>query len=791
MEVCWLVALIAVPLLVNPYGGFAFSIYKAAFLRILVGLMVALWILKTGLSLVYSQDSFHQQGQTLQARTRDFLKGPLMGPVVALILIYVLATMLSISPSTSLWGEASRMDGSYTTFALLAYFLIVAWELRTAAQVHRIVWAIIVGSSLVSLLGIAEWLGWSPWLVQESGALRLGADIGERIVGTAGNATATGAYLVLTTALLVGKWLHLWARRVEQPSQQLSLWLVGLGLLLLAHLAALLFTLSRGPWVGLVVMMAVLVAILLVKNRRWRMLGLAGLILVLGFLFQIGLSQPSSPIHSLSDLPHLSRVEAITDLGRPRALTWDATKNLIVNHPSVTSTGDAWNWARPLVGYGPETLRMAFERVFPAELRHLSPNVRVDRAHNIVLDLMATVGLLGLLAFGWVVGTFFFYAGRLLKRTQRWEDQPLLAALAAAVAGYLVTQLVGISAQADQLVFWTLLAVMVALIRGIPLVQATQPSSLGAASKDEKLLVSKRRWLVPGVTVLALMSGILFFSLYINVNLMWDDIQTRKGADLFKEGRWTEATFYFERAPHSAPLVALNKWHLARAYSLQALEVTDPDAKGGLLELAGDSIDQARALQPAEAGYHQRAGLIYSYWTLTKDPSKYDQAVNAFSEAAAVSPTRVNIYNQWADLEIHRRNYERALELLHHSLDIDPKWAPTHFQLGKVHAMLGQNKKAAAAYQRSVELFPTMLQIYSDATHPDLLASFGNPADSKAYAELYVESQPTQWEGRLFLATVYRNLGMTRVAWEQAKISLSLAPASSQGQIRQLMDSLR
>jgi tetratricopeptide (TPR) repeat protein len=750
MEACWLIALIAVPLLVNPFGGFASSLYKVALLRTLVGVMIALW-LTAGISLIFTQEIWRQRVQWYHG-LKGFLKTPLMAPVLALAGVYVLSTWFSISPSTSLWGSASRTQGAYTTLALLGFFLIVAWQMRTVAQINRVIWAIVVAGSLVSLLGIAEWLGWSPWLLERSyGTWRISA--------TTGHPTILGAYLVLTMALLLGKLAHLWTSIREQPDRKITLKLGGFGVLALIQLTALLLTNARGPWLGFVAMITVFAAALLIRNHHWRMLRLLTLILVLGVVFQIGLSQPRSVFHGLSDLPYLSRVAEISDVesgsGRERVVIWDATKDLIIKRPPVAPTGDPGNWVRPLLGYGPETLALAFPSVFPPEMRHLEPETQVDRAHNVVLDLMVTVGLLGVLAFGWVLGTFFFRAGRLLKHTQRRAEQYLLVALIAAAAGYLVTQLVGISDLADGLVFWTLLALLVSLARGAARVEHAQSYEQASFAVGNKPRALVRKQALLGFMALAVAMSMLGFSLYSNANLVWADMQTRKGVDHMKHARWKEAASSFERALNSPSLRAFNYWHLAQVNSFQALESPDPSEQARLLGLASTRIEKARALEPAEAGYHQRAGLIYSYWALTLDPAKYDEAAQAFAQAAALSPNEVNIYNQWADLEARSHNYEKALELLHQSLDVDPAWAPTQYQLASVYV------------------------------------SFGKPAQARPYAERYVQAQPTTWEGRLLLAKVYQGLGMTSAALEQGTLALSLAPAPFQEQVRQLMDSLR
>ena len=847
MEACWLTGLVVVPLLVNPFGTYQSSLYKVAFLRTLVGVMVAVWVVEAGVSLGFMGESWRQRLH-ISPRLKGFLRTPLIIPALALGGFYVLSTLFSISPSSSLWGAPSRIQGTYTMLAYLGFFLIVAWHLRTSAQIHRMVWAIILTGSLVSLLGISEWLGWSPWLPEPRPEP-------SRIRATVGNPVMLGTYLVLTSALLLGKLTQLWASIRDRPDRETTLKLAGFSALLFIQLAALFLTQSRGAWLGFIAVIMLFSFALFIKNRRWRMLGLTGVLLVLGAVALIALSRPTDLLGSLSDAPYLSRLAdaPISRSVEARTAIWEATTELIIDHPEVPPEGDPWNPIRPLVGYGPETLRLAFWSVYPPELRHLqlesSGISQVDRAHNLVLDLQVTVGLLGLLAFISLVSMFFLQGGRLLKGTRWRVEQPFVAALLAAVAGYLVTQLVGVNDQADQLVFWTLLVLLIAMNRGASKMEGAEPSSQAlSGGRDEPTIrgISGGPGRVAGVVAVAVALSGVVFSINVNGNLVRADMRTSDGIDHFNESRWLDAASAFEGALGSPPLQARNNWHLAVAYSFQSLEVTDEAVQERLLKLASDRIERARDLEPADGDYHYRAGLTYGHWALTLDPAKYEEATQAFAEAVAVSPHEVDIYSQWAGFEVEsqksdkaiellhsslevdprwaptyyqlstvyralgreeeaeaafRRSvevysqeaerasrkgrYDKALELLHSSLRIDPRWAPTHYQLADVYRELGRVDEAVTAYRQSIELSPTMWPAYLDLAR--VLISTEVLGDARPYAERYVAALPEDWEGRFVLASVYQGLGMTTEAQEQAAIALSLAPASSRGEIQQLI----
>jgi hypothetical protein len=73
--------------------------------------------------------------------------------------------------------------------------------------------------------------------------------------------------------------------------------------------------------------------------------------------------------------------------GRVRVLIWEGVIDLISPHaPLEYPDGhtDLFNWLRPLLGYGPETMYVAYNRFYPPELatveaRNARPTARTMR----------------------------------------------------------------------------------------------------------------------------------------------------------------------------------------------------------------------------------------------------------------------------------------------------------------------------------------------------------------------------------------------------------------------------
>ena len=72
---------------------------------------------------------------------------------------------------------------------------------------------------------------------------------------------------------------------------------------------------------------------------------------------------------------------------------------------------DALNVLRPLVGYGPEAMWVAFNRFYPPELAyHESRNASPDRSHNETFDSLVITGALGFVAYMALFISLFYYS---------------------------------------------------------------------------------------------------------------------------------------------------------------------------------------------------------------------------------------------------------------------------------------------------------------------------------------------------------------------------------------------
>ena len=97
MEAAWLAAIILVPVFFNVYSSRIFEPDKITILRSLALIVSAAWIVK----LVDEGRVRWEKMEPGEPRFREILRIPLLIPVTALIIAYLIATLFSVTPRIS------------------------------------------------------------------------------------------------------------------------------------------------------------------------------------------------------------------------------------------------------------------------------------------------------------------------------------------------------------------------------------------------------------------------------------------------------------------------------------------------------------------------------------------------------------------------------------------------------------------------------------------------------------------------------------------------------------------
>jgi len=408
IEAGWLAAVIVVPLFFNVFSSRIFEPDKVAILRSISLIILTFWLIKI-IDQIFAQKN---TDSTLKVNIRLIIKFPLFIPVVGLFFAYIIATIFSVSPSASFFGSYQRLQGTYTFISYLIIFAALVGNLRSRLQVDRILTMIVVTSFPIALYGVLQRYGIDP--VPWEG------DVAERIASTMGNSIFVAAYLIIAFPITVERIIKHFRVILSDEKSIIShmIQATAFVIIVIFQVFAIYLSFSRGPFMGFLVSIGFLVLFLvMILRKRWIVAGLVIIgILVVCFLMLINIE--NGPLEAIRNHPIVGRFGRMLDPTSNSALVrqyiWEGASELISPHEPLQfpdSSWDAFNSIRQVVGYGPESMFVAYNPFYVPQLGSVERrNASPDRAHNETWDALITTGGLGLLAYVVLFSAIFYYS---------------------------------------------------------------------------------------------------------------------------------------------------------------------------------------------------------------------------------------------------------------------------------------------------------------------------------------------------------------------------------------------
>lgn len=485
--------------------------------------------------------------------------------------------------------------------------------------------------------------------------------------------------------------------------------LLGYGLLALLQTACIILTQSRGPLLGLLVGVFFAFPVVWLLRRRARValgafLGLAALGLVLLAIFnlpdtpllgKIAMRNPQvasfveQRIEPLKRIPYLGRfgrmADAASGTGKVRVLIWfgdeigTGSVGMIFAHP-----------LRTLIGYGPESMHVAYNPYYPPELAHVEKrNASPDRAHNAVIDELITLGALGLAAYWFYFIAFFVLVWRLLWKAPDVPSQALAVSLFSLGAAHFFESLFGIPIVSTRMYMWLAMGVAVALTFMPPFHEPTpQEEALEVPAEvprgGHRKARRRSRAALPargipgnwGTLYAVVFLGALLFTSRFHLRPMHADIlfwqsqqmqaqasayqqQADKETDEKRRKTYTEEAIRYagqgllslQRAISLVPHEDFFYLSLAQLY-LGAAEESSLDAdREALFESTRMAIERARDLSPLNTDHYRNLSALYQGWfQVTQQPQKLVRAIQYGEQAISMTPNNADLRNRLSQI---------------------------------------------------------------------------------------------------------------------------------------------
>ena len=285
-------------------------------------------------------------------------------------------------------------------------------------------------------------------------------------------------------------------------------------------------------------------------------------------------------------------------------------------------------------------------------------NTRVEQAHNEYLQIFSEVGLIGLLAFLWILAGI----GRMvleIVRMKAFSPRGMMGlALTTGITGALVQSFFDFNLQnpASGVAFWIMVGFLELAYR------SEKEISGHPASPSFQFSISSRKlrvMIVAGILI-CLPAGV-----YYSLRPAIGDYYLKQGRIFSEMKDWEAAFYYFEKASRFSPHNFDVYFHLGQTCDL---------AKD--YERAVGYYKKALSLHPYFIEARNNLGAVYIRLGLI------DEAIEEFKEAIDLNPYYPGLHNNLGYLYGKRNQFRQALDEYQKTLELDPENPEVHKNLG-------------------------------------------------------------------------------------------------------------
>lgn len=642
----------------------------------------------------------------------------------------ILSCFVSVDPVISFWGDAERMLGVFHIIHFFFLYLVLITVFRSYKDWQILLLTSVIIATLVSIKGLAG-IAYS----------------------TIGNTAYVSGYIIFN--------LYFCALLFFRAKKESWRWLLFVPVIIMLFEFAK--TRTSGAIIGLgisVLLIVFLIGVMhqskKIKIAAWGSLVVAIVALVLIF------SQQNTAWFQNSFLRNLTSQKSTF---QTRLISWQAAGKDFHNHP----------WLG--VGFG--NYAIVFDRYFDAKFYNYSlGDTYFDRAHNNLIDIASTTGLVGLLAYLSIFVAVAIYLLRLLKN-DRHNFEPII--LIGLFTAYFIQNL----AVFDSLVTYIGLMVSLAYIYYLvnPVIEL----------KETEKKMPEFTALIVGFILVLILSN------YFNIR-PWQTFQgVINSYARLSEGQIMEGmALYKEAFKNNTPLDRDGKNALVNSVISEPRIILSLPVEQGkevadyVISLADDNVsnnpqDSLMQLQVAQIN-----AIAFSLKLSDENvlDTYYNNALVAVDKSIGASPERIPVYFFKANLLVAKEKYPEAISVINQTIEFNPEFPDIYCQLYRVYNLNKDTKNAYLNADKCIDLkgavtlgmskdFLTLLDYYykgKDWTHALIMAK---------QLVVFQSSNEQAW---LFLAEVYKQMGdeiNANSALFQASMINAQKPAASSSSMAQ------
>ena len=577
--------------------------------------------------------------------------------------VLVLVSFIGVDVVRSWWSTAQWMTGNITYVHFFAWFIVLASVFRSWKEWRMQMWTSVAVSVAVLLVGLAQAIG--------MGGAHYDPTLG-RIYSTLGNPIYLALYLLLSICVAG----YLCVRERGYFSK------IMLGFFCCVFAGALFFTGTRSAVLTLVISLCLFLAILSfgALSKKFRIVSLSSLGIlvacVVGLFFW--LQTGSGAVWSREHIsPGLQRVVY---------QTFQDPARVELSH--IAFQGFT---ARPLFGWGPNNYSYIFSTyVRPHDYGVLFPSAWYDQAHNQVMNVLATTGSIGLLAYllPWIVSWRLLW--KKFSRESGMSARMGYGIVALFFFAYILQNLTAFDTPGPLILLYFFFAFVVFLTK---------------EEKEDERRSSEKRQAVPLALLMpAVLVMTLAYMVVLNITPHMKASKAKSAVDIVMND-FDRGVGYFYNVLSGASFVNEDvRNDLSKTAFLYNEKYNFPrEKKKELLAFAVEQMEKSVASHPYSLEYGTRMLSLYRTYAQF-EPGALAKAEELAEKLVERYPHRRDVLFEYVFIELELKKYDRAMEYAQKIIDLDSTRADAHWWMAQVLAQGGDPSRALDEIERARKL---------------------------------------------------------------------------------------
>lgn len=702
------------PLLIFKSLLFPFITSKTFYFRIIVEILFVVYIL-----FLYQYPKYLPRKKTLSI------------VLIIFVFILVLTSITGVDFNLSFWSDVERMEGAFGFLHLTLYFFILVSVFRTKEDWKRLLGAFLASTTLLCIYGWGQKLGFKGLILANEA----------RISSTLGNPAYLGAIVLFGIAVsLIFSLQENWGKKILYFA------------IAAGHAIILLYTGTRGAFLGLIsaILFAFVLYAVLHKNKRLRISLVVIILCAVTSLIYI-IKSKSAFAERIRRISYVSR---FTDISFADA-TWNT--RLISWKAGMKGLRE-----RPLLGVGSGNYAYFFDKYFdPSFYTFTAQQTYFDHAHNTIVDIVVTTGIVGLFVYLAIWAVLIYYL--ILNFRQKKISLNEFVILFSLLVAYFVQNIFVFDCLATFIAFFIFCAY-------ISYPQYAASESHGKTRKFNSFIA----------VAASIFSLILIFKFnLLPAKAMVESVKAQ--SKLLKEGDIKEGYEEFKKSLNHETvldrdirssfinLLLSNGYGFSQAIkNEELLDMVNFAIEKGEKNIKFNSEDTLMNLQMGE--------LLDLKARLTRNTADLAKGEEYLLQALKSSPGRLQIHFKLAENKLLGGKNKEAIQILESARNMNPNYSECYINLSRAYLIEKNEEKAYNTMEKAMELgydglskeqVDTMIKYFTTIKDYDTLVKIYEKSISR-------DSQNADLMAKL--AAIYAKLGKNKEAELMVRKAVSLNP---------------